>query len=73
MRCCFYDALDSIPPGSYNFSVTALMASSRPWENTPFARGTAQVVVPDGSTAQTQITVDEIAMRPVTSQKVSDN
>ena len=55
---------DSIPSGTYTLRVTASKAGSRPWENPPAATGTAQVVVPEGATPQTQISVDEVVLRP---------
>jgi hypothetical protein len=60
--------VDSVPPGSYDLGVTASKIGLRPTENAPFARGTAHVVVPDGATSQTQITVDEVVLRPVTAR-----
>ena len=45
-------------------SVTASKAGSRPWENPPVASGSVQVVVPEGATPQTQITVEEVVLRP---------
>jgi hypothetical protein len=56
--------VDSIPPGTYALNVTALKLGSRPWEGTPVASGTVKVVVPQGATPQTQITVDEVVLRP---------
>jgi RNA polymerase sigma factor (sigma-70 family) len=56
--------VDSVPPGTYNLSVTAAKAGSRPWENPPVASGSVRVMVPEGATPQTQITVDELVLRP---------
>jgi RNA polymerase sigma factor (sigma-70 family) len=56
--------VDSIPPGTYALNVTALKLGSHPWEGTPVASGTAQVVVPEGATPQTQISMDEVILRP---------
>jgi hypothetical protein len=60
--------VDSIPPGTYMFIVRASKAGSRPWENPPLATGSAQVIVPEGATPQTQITVDEVVLRPITTK-----
>jgi hypothetical protein len=56
--------VDSIPPGTYNLIIAASKAGSRPWENPPVATGTAQVVVPEGATPQTQIVVENVVLRP---------
>jgi hypothetical protein len=57
--------VDSIPPGTYKISVTASKPGAHPWENSPVAIGTAEVVVPEGATPQTQVAVEEIVLRPV--------
>jgi hypothetical protein len=56
--------VDSIPPGTYMLKVSASKPGSRPGESQPVATGTAQVVVPEGATPQTQISVDEVVLRP---------
>jgi RNA polymerase sigma factor (sigma-70 family) len=56
--------VDSIPPGTYRVNVTASKPGTQQWENPPVATGTAQVVVPQGATPQTQISVDEVVLRP---------
>ena len=55
---------DSIPPGTYTLNVSALKPGWRPWENPPAAVGAVEVVVPEGATPQTQISVDEVVLRP---------
>jgi len=55
---------DSIPPGTYRINVTASKPGAQPWDYSPVATGTAQVVVPQGATPQTQISVDEVVLRP---------
>jgi hypothetical protein len=56
--------LDSIPPGTYSFNVSAWKSGERPLGNPTVATGSAQVVVPEGATPQTQISVDEVVLRP---------
>jgi hypothetical protein len=56
--------VDSIPPGTYMLNVSASKPGSRPGENPPLASGKVQVVVPEGATPQTQISVDEVVLRP---------
>ena len=56
--------VDSIPPGTYMLKVSASKPGSRPGESQPVATGTAQVVVPQGATPQTQISEDEVVLRP---------
>jgi len=55
--------VDSIPPGTYTLNVSALKPGSRPRENPPAAIGAVKVVVPEGATPQTQISVDEVVLR----------
>jgi hypothetical protein len=55
---------DSVPPGTYWINVTAWKAGAQPRENSPVATASAQVVVPQGATPQTQIAVDEVVLRP---------
>jgi hypothetical protein len=57
--------VDSIPPGTYRFSVRAAKPGAQPWSSPPVATGTAQVVVPESATPQTQIAVEEVVLRPV--------
>jgi RNA polymerase sigma factor (sigma-70 family) len=54
---------DFIPPGTYKIGITASKAGDRPWDP-PVAIGSAQVVVPEGASAQTQIAVEEVVLRP---------
>jgi len=56
--------VDSIPPGTYRIIVTASKHGAQPWDNLPLAAGAAQVVVPECATPQTQISVDEVVLRP---------
>jgi hypothetical protein len=56
-------SVDSIPPGSYRFNVTASKPGARPWESSPVATATAEVVVPEGATPQTQIGVEDLVLR----------
>jgi RNA polymerase sigma factor (sigma-70 family) len=56
--------VDSIPPGTYRLNITASKTGSRPGETSPAATSSTQVVVPEGATPQTQITVDEVVLRP---------
>ena len=55
---------DSVSPGTYMLNISATKPGSRPGETPPFATGKVQVVVPQGATPQTQITVDEVVLRP---------
>jgi hypothetical protein len=56
--------VDCIPPGTYTLIISASKPGSSPWETQPAATGSTQVVVPEGATPQTQITVDEVVLRP---------
>ncbi|MCX6913655.1 MAG: carboxypeptidase regulatory-like domain-containing protein, partial [Verrucomicrobia bacterium] len=55
---------DSIPPGNYRITVSAYKVGAELWDRTTVAIGTAQVVVPQGATPQTQISVAEVVLRP---------
>ncbi len=55
---------DSVPPGTYMLDVRASKFGTHSWESPPIATGSAQVVVPEGATPETQITVDEVVLRP---------
>jgi hypothetical protein len=55
---------DSIPPGTYRITVSAYKVGAELWDRTTVAIGTGQVVVPEGATPQTQISVDEVVLRP---------
>lgn len=46
-----------------SFNVRASKSGERPLGNLPVAIGTAQVVVPEGATPQTQIPVGEVVLR----------
>ena len=56
--------VDSIPPGTYRITVRASKPGASSLENPPVATGTAQVVVPQAATPQTQISMDEVVLRP---------
>ncbi|MCX6924121.1 MAG: hypothetical protein NT154_13060 [Verrucomicrobia bacterium] len=53
---------DFIPPGAYGLSIKARKEDSQPWEM-PAASGSARVVVPEGTTPQKQIKVEEVVLR----------
>ncbi|MCX6916180.1 MAG: carboxypeptidase-like regulatory domain-containing protein, partial [Verrucomicrobia bacterium] len=56
--------VDSIPPGTYGITVSAYKVGAQLWDRTTVAIGSAKVAVPQGATPQTQISVDEVILRP---------